>query len=99
MTARRRLGAITLTLVGLATAGCASEPGTGMRAASWAPIGYLGAPSIEIAPKASAENVTGGSPATIEAPRKTLGSKVLSAMALERATGRKPDPSRLNELD
>ena len=99
MTARRRLGAITLTLVGLATGGCASEPSAGMRAASLAPIGYLGAQSVEIAPKASADRVTGGPPATIEAPRKTLGSKVLSAMALERATGRKPDPSRLNELD
>jgi hypothetical protein len=30
--------------------------------------------------------------------RKTLASKVLSAIALERVTGRKPDPSRLNDL-
>jgi hypothetical protein len=31
--------------------------------------------------------------------RKTLASRVLSAIALERVTGRKPDPSRLNELN
>jgi type IV pilus biogenesis protein CpaD/CtpE len=30
--------------------------------------------------------------------RKTMASKVLSAIALERVTGRKPDPARLNEL-
>jgi len=30
--------------------------------------------------------------------QKTIGSKVLGAMALERVTGAKPDPSRLNEL-
>lgn len=31
--------------------------------------------------------------------KKTLAGKMLTAMALERATGRKPDPSRLTELD
>ncbi|HJZ32680.1 MAG TPA: hypothetical protein VKF35_16300 [Hyphomicrobiaceae bacterium] len=31
--------------------------------------------------------------------KKTMASKVLSAIALERVTGRKPDPSRLNELN
>jgi hypothetical protein len=31
--------------------------------------------------------------------KKTLASKVLSAIALERVTGRKPDPSRLNQLN
>ena len=32
-------------------------------------------------------------------PRKqTLASKVLGAIALERVTGRKPDPERLNQL-
>ena len=31
--------------------------------------------------------------------RKTLASKVLTAIALERVTGRKPDPSRLTELN
>jgi hypothetical protein len=31
--------------------------------------------------------------------KKTLASKVLSAIALERVTGLKPDPARLNELN
>ena len=30
--------------------------------------------------------------------RKTLASKMLTAIALERVTGRKPDPARLSEL-
>ena len=33
-----------------------------------------------------------------EASKQTLASKVLSAIALERVTDRKPDPTRLNEL-
>jgi len=42
-------------------------------------------------------------PAAAAAPdrdpsRKTLASKVLTAIALERVTGRKPDPARLIEL-
>ena len=31
--------------------------------------------------------------------KKTLASKVLSAIALERVTGRKPDPARFTELN
>jgi hypothetical protein len=31
--------------------------------------------------------------------RKTMASKVLTAIALERVTGRRPDPARLNELN
>lgn len=31
--------------------------------------------------------------------KKTMASKVLAAIALERVTGRKPDPSRLAELN
>lgn len=33
------------------------------------------------------------------APRKTVASKVLSAMAFERVTGLKADPARLLETD
>jgi len=35
----------------------------------------------------------------LDASKKTMASKVLSAIALERVTGRKPDPARLNELN
>ena len=39
-------------------------------------------------------------PATVPDPsKKTLASKVLSALALERVTGRKPDPARLIDLN
>ena len=31
--------------------------------------------------------------------KKTMASKVLSAIALERVTGRKPDPDRLTQLN
>ena len=31
--------------------------------------------------------------------KKTLASKVLGAIALERVTGRKPDPARLTQLN
>lgn len=31
--------------------------------------------------------------------QKTLASKVMSAIALEKVTGRKPDPERLMQLD
>jgi len=31
--------------------------------------------------------------------KKTMASKVLTAIALERVTGRRPDPARLNELN
>lgn len=30
--------------------------------------------------------------------QKSIGSKILGAMALERVTGAKPDPARLNDL-
>ncbi|MCL4764690.1 MAG: hypothetical protein KJZ80_00475 [Hyphomicrobiaceae bacterium] len=31
--------------------------------------------------------------------KKSMAAKVLAAIALERVTGRKPDPARLTELD
>ena len=38
-------------------------------------------------------------PTQAQDPRKqTLASKVLGAIALERVTGRKPDPARFNQL-
>ena len=43
----------------------------------------------------------GGPPApdiSRDATKQTMGSKVLGAIALERVTGRKADPARLNEL-
>jgi hypothetical protein len=61
---------------------------------------------VLVAGCASNEPLTAGlaSPAQASEPerdpsKKTLASKVLSAIALERVTGRKPDPSRFNELN
>jgi hypothetical protein len=55
---------------------------------------------------ANSEPLSGGfaAPAQAAVPerdpsKKTMASKVLSAIALERVTGRKPDPARLNELN
>jgi hypothetical protein len=33
-----------------------------------------------------------------DASKQTMASKVLGAIALERVTGRKPDPARFNQL-
>lgn len=44
--------------------------------------------------------ITGGqqtAPAVL--PKKNMADKVLTAIALERVTGRKPDPSRLVEVN
>jgi hypothetical protein len=59
-----------------------------------------------IAGCANSEPLTGGfaAPAQAAEPQRdpskqTLASKVLSAIALERVTGRKPDPARLTQLN
>ena len=54
------------------------------------PISSGFAPPAQAAPTAEPER---------DPSKKTLASKVLSAIALERVTGRKPDPSRLTELN
>lgn len=81
-------------IIGLLVSGCASE---GVR--QWGPAQHLGAGSLNVVATAVAAEQQ-QSPEFDGGPvRKTLGGKVLSALALERATGRKPDPSRLKELD
>lgn len=68
----------------LALCGCAQERGTAV-------FGYqatLPAQAAELDPELQAQ-----------VRQKTLASKVLAAIALERVTGRKPDPSRLTELN
>jgi hypothetical protein len=52
--------------------------------------------STGFAPPAQAAQVT---EPERDPSKKTLASKVLSAIALERVTGRKPDPARLTELN
>jgi hypothetical protein len=45
--------------------------------------------------QASVNSGAGTAAETRMAAKKTLAAKVLAAIALERVTGRKPDPSRL----
>jgi hypothetical protein len=73
-----------LVTVATAIAGCAQEPGTAV-------FGY------QVTVPAEAAGVDPQIEAEIR--KKTLGSKVLAAIALERVTGRKPDPARLMELN
>ncbi|MFO7297787.1 MAG: hypothetical protein DIU57_005080 [Pseudomonadota bacterium] len=70
--------------VALLAAGCAQDNGTAV-------FGY----QASLPPQAA--EVTPDMEAQLR--RKTLATKVLAAIALERVTGRKPDPSRLIELN
>jgi hypothetical protein len=78
-----RLVLVTAALAG-SLAACAREP---------LPPSHLGAPTLLLSAEGSSpgeatERVTSG---------RNLASKVLAAMALERVTGRKPDPIHFAE--
>jgi hypothetical protein len=85
VTKRAALAIATLAVAGT-LAGCASEPVT-----PWPePPSGLGAVRVEpqdlgLVPEKS--------------PKKTVATKVLSAMAFERVTGLKADPARLLETE
>jgi hypothetical protein len=79
---------ITAALVAIACSACANERSTRV-------LGYQGS-AASIAPITTAA----AAPAPQDGQmRKTLASKVLAARALERVTGRKPDPARFASLD
>jgi hypothetical protein len=78
---------IAVVVMGLACAGCASESNTRV-------LGFQGSAAYSPITTATAAPA----PASGEMKR-TMASKVLAAMALERVTGRKPDPARLASLD
>lgn len=85
------LRALLLGMLPLVCAACANEPGAKV-------MGYQAAGHpLAISPAQAAP--TGSiPPRTIPMPaRKNMADKVLAAIALERVTGRKPDPSRLAE--
>jgi hypothetical protein len=65
---------------------CANERGA-------EPIGYRPGAMHLAAPMLTPE------PAAAQPVKKTMASKVLSAIALEQVTGRKPDPSRFNDAN
>lgn len=74
-----------LTAAALAISGCAQERGTAV-------FGYQ-----EARPSEAAEYDLELEQRQLR--KKTLAAKVLAAIALERVTGRKPDPARLTELN
>ena len=80
---------IAAGLLALSLAGCANEPNSSPLQAPMS----LGA--IVVTPR----DLAGGTKPALAAPRKTVASKVLSAMAFERVTGLKADPARLLETD
>lgn len=87
-----------LAAAALSCAGCANQSPMQPMA-----LGYHGALSREAStgvPGGRQSRSTAPVPATTAAKpmKQTLGGKVLSAIALERVTGRKPDPRRFNEL-
>lgn len=91
--------AIVVT-VAAALAGCANE-----RTLEPMALGFHGAASASAADvPASGANIATNKPdaAAMRLPdggiRQTLGGKVLSAIAFERVTGLKADPSRLRDL-
>lgn len=82
--------AAAVAVVALAVSGCANE-----RAMPLMGLGFHGAVSEAPAPSTATPPGTGIPTGEM---KQTLGGKVLSAIALERVTGRKPDPSRFREL-
>ena len=85
--------AVVLTGLPLICAACANEPGPKV-------MGFQSTANPLAIASASAAP-TGALPAQPMAlqPHKTMADKVLAAIALERVTGRKPDPSRLTAAD
>ena len=84
-----KLHLAAIAIVALACSACANE-----RVAE--PIGYrqaamhLAAPMLTPAPEVAS---------IAPVLKKTMASKVLSAIALEEVTGRKPDPSRFYDFN
>lgn len=76
----------------LALAGCANEPHTSA----------LSLTPLSSGPAAAARRDVQMAEADVEArlaAKQTLAGRVLAAIALERVTGRKPDPSRFAQLN
>lgn len=81
---------MVLGMLPLMMAACANEPAPKV-------MGFQ-ATSSAMAQGTRADLTSSTEVGRIETPRrKTLGDKVLTAIALERVTGRKPDPARLVE--
>ena len=89
---------IACLLVGVACAGC-SETTAGLpglaTASLQAPVGGVTAPMTRASVAPAAGGAAPSEEDQLRASRRTMASKVMAARALERVTGRKPDPGRL----
>lgn len=65
----------------------------------WACVGCASEPPLRSGIAPDATGSTQVTPAPGQLPKKTMADKVLTAIALERVTGLKPDPARLAELN
>ncbi len=84
--------AAIVAAIATSLAGCANE-----RAAEPMALGFHGA-ATESAPSPPPRRRAISIPRPTGGVRQTLGGKVLSAIAFERVTGLKADPSRLRDL-
>jgi hypothetical protein len=75
-------------VVWLCLTGCANQ----------APQAVYGYHAVNGVPNAGGPDEIDTAVEAAQASKKTLAGKVLAAIALERVTGRKPDPARLTEL-
>lgn len=80
---------IVIGLAGLFAGACASEQRPRV-------FGYQGSAAYSPISTASAAVALQDKKSPV---KRSMASKVLAAMALERVTGRKPDPARLAALD
>lgn len=84
---------ISIAAVSLALAGCANDYTSAQGQKS-----HLGAGSAQASPRTPTLAQAEQDADLRRAAKQTTSSKMLSAIALERVTGRKPDPSRFAEL-
>jgi hypothetical protein len=92
----RSLVIITFGAAALLGAGCSNLPiGSGVGLTT----GSIGSLQIVGDAQASPAELTAAGQDEREAMKKTQASRVLAAMALERVTGRRPDPGRLAEAN
>ena len=80
---------LVLGLLPLVCAACAND--SGPRVMGYQTSGH----PLAITRAEAAQQASSASPALHVPARKTMADKVLTAIALERVTGRKPDPARL----
>ncbi len=86
---------ITAVALALVCAGCSDGASVALNQLSVAPLASTSNDGNEATGSLAAPQTTGAQ-ARI-GPDRSFSSRVVAAMALERVTGRKPDPSRLAE--